>query len=349
MLVFSNRKSEGGANASLTTSFQPGKTELCFADAKSSSAGKWSLQNLVADADDAAAIGALDARFRGTRPVLVYIHGNNNTPESCFTRCAELEALYKVEVIGFSWPSEGNLPDGSPLPDAKNSSPGDEDELAKVTESNRTDSAIVKKARRYRQAKNNAQDSVDALSRFLRLVSLARLQANAQPYSLAAHSLGSHFLQYTLDIDTAREALGTAFHVALVAPCVRASGHGDWVGKLRPKGRVFITYNNGDSVLFGAYIVDGSQGKLGTDPGPELVRNGVVRYVSFTNSPVGFGGHRYFVYKKLSKKTRLFFSRMFTSQPDLAAGEYPRQVYALGCDEDGATCYVGAAVEPDGD
>lgn len=348
MLIVTNRTVAGsGTGAAFSRAFAPGQPQLSLAQASARAKGKWSLKQLVSDADDAQVAAALAPVFSAERPVLVYLHGNNNTPESCFERCAVLEAMYGVTVVGFSWPSEGSLPDGADLPGAPNPQPGDEDDLADVRASNRTRGDIFEKARRYRQAKNNAQDSVVALARFLRLVAVARLQADAQPFSVAAHSLGGHFLQYTLEIDAAREALGAAFNVALLAPCVRAAGHKDWVGKLRPRGRVFVTYNEGDSVLFGAYIVDGNQLKLGTDPGGDLVRNGVTRYVSFTGSPVGFGGHGYFVYPRLPKKTRGAFTRIFGSRPDIEVNEPPRQVYALGCDADGVTCHVGAPRQPD--
>ncbi|QLQ00336.1 MAG: hypothetical protein HZY78_09350 [Burkholderiaceae bacterium] len=118
----------------------------------------------------------------------------------------------------------------------------------------------------YQQAKNNAMGAVDSLARFLRLVAVARLQANAQPFSLAAHSMGVHLLQYSLALDATREALGSAFNIALVAGCARASGHKDWVPLLRPKGRVFITYNQNDTTLAGATVADGGQVKLGMAP-----------------------------------------------------------------------------------
>lgn len=349
MLVVTNRRVAFEAGSpSFSTVFSPAQTSLSIGKASVDAHGNWSLQNVVSMAGDAEIGTALLQAFMGPKPVLLYIHGNNNTPASCFERCATLETLYGVEVIGFSWPSEGYLSDGTELPNAANSVPGNEDDLADVNAQNRTDGKIIQKAQRYRQAKNNAQDSVDALARFLRLMAMARLQAGGQPFSVAAHSLGSHYLQYTVEINAAREALGAAQNIALVAPCVRAAGHADWVGRLRPKGQVFVTYNEGDTVLFGAYIVDGSQTKLGTDPGSQLVRNGIVRYVCFTNSPVGLGGHGYFVYGNLAKKTRVAFKRMFGSQADIQGQEYPRQIYVAGCDADGAVCYVGVPRQADG-
>lgn len=347
MLIITNRRVSGsGSDTGFSSAFEPAQSLLSLADAREQG-GTWSLQGLASEASDDAIVSALSRRFEGSRRVLLYIHGNNNTPQDCFRRCATLAALYQVEVIGFSWPSEGKLPDGHPLPGLAEPA-GGEDDLQDVRITNRTDGPIVQKARRYRQAKNNAQDSVDALARLLRLMAIARLQANAQPFSVAAHSLGSHYLQYTLEIEAAREALGAAQNVALVAPCVRAAGHAGWVSRLRPKGQVFITYNEGDSVLFGACIVDGQQVKLGTDPGSELVRNGIVRYVCFTGSPVGLGGHGYFVHDGIADKTRTAFGRMFGSAADIQAGEYPRQVYVAGCDADGAVCYVGVPRVSDG-
>lgn len=349
MLVVTNRHvTQAGGSPGFSAAFSPAQTNLSLAQAGINAQGAWSLSKLVSQANDTEIGTALMQAFTGPRPVLLYIHGNNNTPARCFERCAMLEKMYDVEVIGFSWPSEGQLPDGSDLPNTRNDNPGDDNDLAGVNLSNRTDGKIVQKAQRYRQAKNNAQDSVDALARLLRLMAMARLQANAQPFSLVAHSLGNHYLQYTLEIDAAREALGAAQNIALVAPCVRAAGHADWVGRLRPRGQVFVTYNEGDSVLLGAFFVDGQQIKLGTAPGSNLVRNGIVRYVCFTGSPVGLGGHGYFVYDRLAKKTQLAFSRMFGSRPDIQGQEFPRQVYVAGCDADGAVCYVGVPPNPDG-
>lgn len=348
MLIFTNRKVEGkGASAHFGRAFTPVSGAISFATAEKADDSKWSLKGLKSDADDPTVLQALTTVFQGKRPVLVYIHGNNNTPQRCFERCAVLEAMYDVEVVGFSWPSEGALSDGSDLPDAPNDDPGNEDDLGGVTASNRTENKMVRKARRYRQAKVNAQESVDALTRFLRLLSIARLQANGQPLSLAVHSLGVHFLQYSLEIDTAREALGAAFNIALIAGCARASGHQEWVARLRPKGKVFITYNSDDIVLYAAFVVDGSQLKLGADPGTQRVQNGLTRYICFSNAKVGAGGHGYFVYDKLPKKPRAILKRIFQSETDIRSGESPAKVYPVGCDADGVTCYVGLPTQGD--
>ena len=350
MLIFTNRTLGAAADESaFERSFTPGSPRLAMANvARAPGGAGWVVLQGDADVDDGDSLRALLPLFQGSRPVLVYLHGNNNTPAACFERCDRLAALYDVEVIGFSWTSEGFLADGSGLPSLAAGPAGDETELDGVSTANRTESGIQRKIRRYHQAKINAQDSVDALARFLRMLGTARLFANAQPFSLAAHSLGAHFLQHTLDVAGASESLGAAYNVALLAPCTRASGHKDWLAAIRPKGQTFVAYNKGDSVLFGAFIADGGrQFKLGTDPTGERLQSSAVRYVSFSNASVGFGGHGYFVQDNMPKKFLALFQRIFGSKRDLEPGEAPRKIYPVGCDPDGLTCYMAAPDNPD--
>lgn len=342
MLIFTNRVTTAAADeTAFTTSFAPGGTRLALADATRVS-GRWRVSGVDGDVDDNDALRALVPLFQGTRPLLVYLHGNNNSPAKCFDRCQELAALYPVEVVGFSWAAEGFLSDGGEVPGLAAGAEGDELDLKAVKASNRTDPGIQRKIRRYHQAKINAQDSVDALARFLRMLGTARLYANKQPFTFAAHSLGAHFLQHTLKVSGAEEAIGTAHNVALLAACTRSGAHRDWLAKIQPKGQVFVTFNKGDSVLFGASLADAQEVKLGTDPGPDLLQSSSVRYVSFTNAKVGFGGHGYFVNDNMPKKMLKVFARIFGSSRDIASDEYPRQVYPVGCDANELTCYMAA-------
>ena len=309
------------------------------------------LAGIQADLKDDDALKALVPIFQGPKPVLVYLHGNNNAPATCFERCARLAEIYDVAVIGFSWPSEGYLSSGEEQPNmvsSKHAAPdeNEEDSLAGTTAGNRKEGWVDRKIRRYRQAKMNAQDSGNALARFLRLAATARLYANEQRMTVAAHSLGCHFLQYTIETETTAEALAASHNIALLAACCRAASHETWVSKLNPKGQVLITYCKEDSVLFGAYIADNSQTKLGTEPGFRLV-DPRVRYVSFSNAQVGFGAHGYFVRDagdKMPKAPKKVFERIFRSERDIREdqGEYPRKVYPVGCDVDGSTCYMAA-------
>lgn len=339
MLVFTNRElTEGSDESAYGRTFKPGSERLAVASVSPDGEG-WLVSEPDEDVSEADALNLLLPLFAGSKPLLVYVHGNNNTPAACFQRCQALRKLYSsAEVVGFSWPSEGFLSDGSPLPDVPMPASLDETDLAKVRSDNRTSETSQRKIGRYHQAQTNAKQSVDALAHFLRLLGTARLHANKQPFTLAVHSLGVHLFRYTLAIPGATESVGTAENVVLLAPCVGAAGHREWLTKVRPKGRTYVTYNKGDSVLFGAFIADGQQLKLGTDPGTDFVHSESVRYISFSNSSTGLGGHGYFV--DTTKAAKRLFSRLFTSAPDLEFGEPAKKVYPIGCDPDGAVCYM---------
>jgi len=212
-----------------------------------------------------------------------------------------------------------------------------------VTSSNRGEGVIRSKINRYHQATLNGKHSGDALARFLRLLATARLYANAQPFTLAAHSLGAQYLEYTLDLPGASESASTAQNILLLAPCVRSSGHRNWLVKMRPKGQLFVTFNHGDSVLTAASIADNGSGpKLGTDPTTDLLRVPYMRYVSCTNAAKDVGAHGYFVADKMSKAMKKVFKRIFSARPDLEPGEIDRDIYGMKGDEDGLTKYFNA-------
>jgi alpha/beta hydrolase family protein DUF900 len=347
MLIFTNRQlASGTTEAVFSRNFTPGAMQLAVARVAADGNG-WQLSDLDEEVSEADALNLLLPLFNGSKPLVLYVHGNSNTPADCFERVTAMRQLYTgAEIIGFSWPSEGFLSDGSPLPGVPMPATTDEAELAKVKPQNRTASPMQHRIRRYHQAQTNAKDSVDAFARMLRLLGTARLHANAQPFSLAIHSLGAHLFQYTLQVSGATESASTAHNITLLAPCVRAASHSDWLTRFRPKGRTYVAYNKGDNVLFGAYIADGEQTKLGADPGPGLVHGDGVRYISFSNAANNFGGHGYFV-NGVTRKAKKLFSRIFASQADFAADESPKTVYPIGCEPDGSVCYMAVPDQPD--
>ena len=350
MLIFTNRTlQQANDQSALTRQYLPLSDVLSCVDATVQSKGKsWEVTNAAANVSDANALKRLAAVFSGNRPVLLYVHGNNNSPSTCFTRCQALEAAYNVSVIGFSWESEGFQPDGSDLAglnNAKVNTDTDDENLASVNSSNTSEGWIQRKSRRYGQAKINAQQSASALARFLRLVGSVRLAQDKNSYSAAFHSLGCHFLHYAVEIDGAVAALGAANNVALIAGCTGAAKHANWVSKIIPVRRVYIAFTNADSVLAGASIID-KDVKLGTNPGAERAVGNKYRYIDFNGAAkMKFGAHRYFVPdpgKTLSKHARLLFSRIFESELDFdPVTESQKVVYPVGCAAGGQECYMG--------
>lgn len=354
MLIFTNRKldatvSTAKAFTNIYTTFSP---ELNFADVSriSKANANWKVENQVSKVTDKDALNVLSQYLNGDKPVLVFVHGNNNTPATCFTRCKALEDQYDVAVIGFSWTSEGYQPDGSDLSGVSKlniDNDLDEDSISSVSKDNLSEDWVHRKARRYAQAKTNAQHSAASLARFLRLVASARLATMKQPVSIAAHSLGCHFMHYTITQQGSAESLAVAQNVILLAGCTGAAKHAAWVNLIKPVQRVYITYTKSDSVLYAASIIDGDE-KLGTNPGRESILGLKYRYIDFEGaSKMKLGAHRYFIAddnKTLSKKATLLFKRIFSSKSDFNSSiEQPKIVYPLGCLPDGSICYMGNA------
>jgi len=117
MLIFTNRviDENRGDESAFTAGYRPASDRLGFAQVEAARDGTWQVKDIHADASDHDIAVELLAVFGGPRPVLVQLHGNDHTPASCFARTALFESIYDLEVIGFSWTSEGYLADGSKL------------------------------------------------------------------------------------------------------------------------------------------------------------------------------------------------------------------------------------------
>ena len=355
MLIFTNRglNSASSKASALTSAYIPFADTLNSVNVRSTKPGAgWQVSQHESQLTDALALKQLSEVLGGDKPVLIFLHGNNNTPASCFTRCQQLEEQYGVAVIGFSWASEGFLPNGldpKGMDETKPDSDANEDALSEVkTKESLKEGWIARKARRYGQAKLNAQHSKESLARFLRLVAAARLGTMTQKVSFAAHSLGCHFLHYSVNEQDAEASLSAMHNVVLLSGCTGAAKHTAWVGQIHPLLKVYITYTKADSVLFAASIVDGDL-KLGTNPGGELLANPKYRYIDFEGAArMKFGAHRYFVAdpgRKLSKKATELFRRIFSSKLDFdPADESPKVVYPVACNSDRSVCYMGSAI-----
>lgn len=357
MLIFTNRelKVEAGNASALTKVFQPFHETLNSVDVLAAANG-WRVSQHGVGLSDEAVLAKIEAVMDGDKPVLVYLHGNNTTPAKCFLRARQLEAQYDVSVIAYSWTSEGFLPNGEDqggMDPTRMDTDDDEDALTNVkTRDDLRQGWIARKARRYGQAKKNAQESKDSLARFLRLVAAARLRKQSRKVSFVAHSLGCHFLQHTINEQDAEASLSAMHNVILSAACTAAAKHTAWLSQIHPLLKVYITYTRADAVLFGASVVD-SELKLGTAWGDEYLTGPKYRYIDFENAKkMSLHAHRYFVAeddKKLSKEAKELFRRIFTSLPDFQPpGESARVVYPVGCRVDGSICYMGNAAPGSG-
>lgn len=317
MLLFTNcriNSNRPGLEA-VTRAFTPGAPDLNLVEV-SKVKGRYLVSGVVAT--DALLKEKLAEVFSGPRPVLFFVHGFDNSFTDLYERCQKLERAYGVNAIGFCWPGEGYVDDGADVarPIIRN---------AVSIESGRflfrlkKGGFIARIAARYQQAKQNCVDSGAAFERLLSQVAAARLAASIQPFTLAIHSLGNLFLTPAARKSTFRNSLSQASNVILLAACVLHPRHHQWLKHVRPQRKNYVTSAENDSVLAAASATDGQGKMLGElREVTDSVTDGSVRYVKFLESAAAATlAHSYFDIPEVLKESKGFFTRVFTSQPDL--------------------------------
>jgi hypothetical protein len=90
MLIFTNRQlASGTTESAFGRNFTPGGTQLAVASVAAGGKG-WKLSDLDEEVSEEDALSLLLPLFRGNNPLVLYVHGNNNTPADCFERVTAL-------------------------------------------------------------------------------------------------------------------------------------------------------------------------------------------------------------------------------------------------------------------
>ena len=120
MLIFTSREMQSGTNPSTFEPHFSARSALRaltnLERAPEGMAADWKVSQADADLDDADALRTWLPLFQKPGPLLVYLHGYNDTPAACFERCDRLQSRYGLEVVRFSWSSRKHLADDGVLP-----------------------------------------------------------------------------------------------------------------------------------------------------------------------------------------------------------------------------------------
>ena len=264
MLIITNRQRIAGATdgAAFSSKFTIDSPKLSVADASKQATGEgaagWVTSDIVAGANDQDIADRLTAYLATAnalgRRVLVYVHGNGYDYLECLQRCEALSSEYAgVELVGFSWPSEGFTP-GS----AQTLSDFDRDMADSDTVNQRLKYLNWFKSTRdrYVQAKKNAESSAVALTRALQLINEALVQSGEPKMgTLAIHSLGNHLMWRAVKRESADAFVSGFSNILLLAPCLAAKLQDEVLAPLNPAS-VYVTFNKNDWVLAGAQAAD---------------------------------------------------------------------------------------------
>jgi len=242
----------------------------------------------------ARALGVKNVGRKG-RNLLLFVHGFNNNVKAVLDRARNLETLFGVEVLAFSWPANGGGVAGaasykSDKRDAK-ASVGALDRVLEAMQrlllkfnQSHLDSIKAEAARRF-------ADDAERQERFI-----TRSAREVCPFTVNAmfHSMGNYLFKHLM-LSGASEGRGLLFdNVVLAAADTNNEGHAEWVDAVRCRKRIYVTINEDDEALAVSRMKSGEEQKarLGHYPYGLDSRQGV--YVQFTDVAGVGNSHAYF-------------------------------------------------------
>ena len=229
--------------------------------------------------------------------IVFFVHGFNNALEDVVLRCDLLAKTYGVEVVAFSWPANGGGVRGvaSYLDDKR-------DAQASVVALDRAmDKArqllldlrasaidsIIGEARKERGARVNSE-------RFRERVSAMADADCPVRTTLMLHSMGNYLLERTLKSSALRGSLPLFDNIAICAADVNNAMHAEWIDRLQPRSRLYVTINEDDGALRASRLKGGDEQLARLGHWTNQLDSTQATYVDFTNVKRVGSSHAYF-------------------------------------------------------
>jgi esterase/lipase superfamily enzyme len=198
-----------------------------------------------------AACETLDRARQDNRHILIYVHGYNNDIGDVLNTAEALEALYRVVVVPFSWPTNGGGTVGGAADylDDKQDARVSMDALNRLIDKiDLYHELLTRKTRE--QARANAQNNFQNNRGAARANYSERLAAECQvTLNLACHSMGNYVLQYAFRPNNAASRRLVFDNVSLISADANNKNHQEWVESIQVRNRLYITINEDDYAL----------------------------------------------------------------------------------------------------
>lgn len=260
------------------------------------------------------------------KSVLLYVHGYNNDLDDIYRSACEIEHLYNVIVIPFTWPANG----GGALSGT----------LSYV--------ADKRDARASDDALNRVIDIVGHYHRLLTRAACERLEIKAAlkhpdnptkqreylallldrycnvSVNLLCHSMGNYILKHALNSSLAEARQLVFDNIVLAAADTNNEGHEGWVESLRCRHSLFITINAEDYALSWSRRKPGEEQKARLGHYLRSLNAENALYVDFTHCKAVNRSHSYFDGNTVSrnKTVKRFFNKAFSAKNLLPYLEY---------------------------
>lgn len=258
----------------------------------------------------------LFAQARGERKqLLFFVHGYNNDMGDVLRSAYELQELYDVIVIPFSWPANGGgkISGSAAYLSDKDDARASATALHRAVEKVRSYHQLLTEGTRRRLTIDAERKYPDDRERAHEMYARCMRQECKISINLLCHSMGNYVLKHAALFSNSSLRHLTFDNVLLVAADVNNPGHAGWVDNIPVRNRMYVVINEEDYALRWSRMKPGSEqlSRLGHHLRNLVSRN--VHYIDVTNADGVDDGHSYFKGQAVSENGQLktMFQRMF--------------------------------------
>lgn len=184
------------------------------------------------------------------KSILIFVHGYNNDMEDVLRTARDLEELYDLLVIPFSWPAKGGGVGGvthylGDKDHARISDTALNRAIKKVHFYHGILTAGIEKTALNEAAKRFPDNHEKARQMYNRCME----QQCTLSLSLACHSMGNYVLKYALKPSSSGLRDLVFDNVNLIAADVNNQDHAEWVSSIPVRNRLYVVINENDGAL----------------------------------------------------------------------------------------------------
>ena len=252
------------------------------------------------------------------KSILFFIHGYNNDVEDVMKAAYEIERLYGVIVVPFTWPANGGgkiSGTGSYLSDkadARASSGALNRAVGKIQQLHLMLTTARKNLLFERAQKKHPDNGQDAQSHFVKLLE----KDCPVTLNLLCHSMGNYVFKNTLKTGDNATSKLVFDNICLVAADANNENHAQWVGKLDVRKRINVVINENDSALKASRIKPGDEQLARLGHYTRQLNSPNAHYIDVTDAKHVDSEHTYFKGDAVGNESlRFVFKEMFNGRP----------------------------------
>jgi len=252
------------------------------------------------------------------KAILFFTHGYNNDVEDVLEAAIEIENLYDVIVVPFTWPANGGgVISGtasylSDKADARVSAGAMNRTIGKIQQLHLMLTAARKSQLRERACKKHPDNTQEADAYFTQLME----KDCTVTLNLLCHSMGNYLFKSTFKSSDNATSQLVFDNVCLVAADANNKNHANWVERIDVRNRVNIVINERDSALKASRIKPGDEQLARLGHYTKRLDSANAHYIDITGADHVGSEHTYFKGDAVKKNAALkeMFHEMFNGR-----------------------------------